>query len=660
LGDLRNHIPILLHAGEIDLATYDPEKPLDTITGAVSAKISLRGQSRLPEQLNKACQNGRAILLLDGLDELPPGPLQEMVSLVSDLLKTYPSLRVVAAASPYHIDGLPALGFVPVPMASWDRRLQARFIQQWSDRWSTYVRSQDQEDYIDPYLLNGWLLDGNAAMTPLELTLKVWSAYAGDARGPLGTDAIEAYIRRMSAGVSKAKPAMEQLASQAIMTMRTSFTQNEAHHWVRDFDSTTQAESSSLFAVPADEAQPREISTPRVLPDLLRNGLLTTRGKNMIGFIHPVIMGYMAGRGISYGGLIDGIFSQPEWPLKTLAIHYLASQTDLRREVQPLLTDLEDPLHLGALTAGRWLRVIPPQADWRKVVLQHLSNLLQNEALPQGLRSRILAGLATANDPSVNALFHHLLKSPLGSVRRLAVLGLGVTRDVQSINDLIDLFGDVADVGQAVCMALVSIGTKPALDAVATILLQGAEELRWAAAEAFANYPEEGYPILREGSTMDDLLVRRAVIYGLRKVDEPWAITILEEMQIEEGQWVVRNAAAQVMEEITNIDPHTPQIPPQPEDLPWLISFASERGLGISPGKPARDMLLQVLREGEESEKLAALDYFRLHGDAGVFPAIYHLLYGSNFELREAAYNTLWHLAATGAEIPPPIQFGLG
>jgi hypothetical protein len=71
-------------------------------------------------------------------------------------------------------------------------------------------------------------------------------------------------------------------------------------------------------------------------------------------------------------------------------------------------------------------------------------------------------------------------------------------------------------------------------------------------------------------------------------------------------------------------------------------------------------MLRLALREGSPEQALAAMGILGRYADDGIFPAIYHLLYGEDQEVIEAAYNTLWHLAATGAEIPPPTQFGLG
>jgi HEAT repeat protein len=172
--------------------------------------------------------------------------------------------------------------------------------------------------------------------------------------------------------------------------------------------------------------------------------------------------------------------------------------------------------------------------------------------------------------------------------------------------------------------------------------------------------PEEGYPTLQEGAAIDDLLVRHASVYGLARINEPWAQQLLEKMAIEDGQWVVRNAAAQAIEDQKRMNPHIPTAMPPLHEIPWLIKFAAKSGAGVSPGKQAVDVLTKALKDGDEYERMAALDYVRLYGTEDHIIQVYHILYGSQGELREIAFNTLWHLAATGITLPSPTQFGLG
>jgi HEAT repeat protein len=566
------------------------------------------------------------------------------------------------AAAPDHLDGLPALGFAPVPMAIWDTNQQAQFVQKWSGLWEKFIADKLTFDagYIDPLLLNGWLLNMNTATTPLEFTLKVWAVYAGDARGPRRSDALEAYIQRMSFGIRKAKAGLEQLAGQVVLTQEIAFTQRDTSTRVSE-DESAEDDEFEILAVPSAEGDSKTqvVAIHRSVQDLAQRGLLLARANHKLSFVHPMVAGYLAGEGFSKTGSA-GAFSQPSWLLRDLAIQFMAAHVTLENQVKLLLANVQDPVYRDALTAGRWLQEAPKDAAWRKPILQQFSGDLQKESFTMGLRLRILSALATSGDPGVQTLFRHLLKSQQSSVRQLAALGCGFTRDLQAVGDLVRLLGDVIDVGRAACLALVKIGTKPALEAVASVFLEGTEEMRRAAAETFATHPSEGHPALREGMLVDDILVRRAVIYGLKRVNQPWALEILEETQIEDAQWVVKNAAQQAVEELKNPDPHNPKPLMPLEDTPWLIEFASNLGVGISAGEAARDMLLRALKDGNPEQQLAALGQIQRRGETRVFPAVYHLIYGQHPDVSEMAFNTLWQIASTDAEIPPPIQFGLG
>jgi hypothetical protein len=193
----------------------------------------------------------------------------------------------------------------------------------------------------------------------------------------------------------------------------------------------------------------------------------------------------------------------------------------------------------------------------------------------------------------------------------------------------------------------VGIGNHAALEAVADALINGDEDLRLYAAEALANHPEEGFPTLREGATLDDILVRRAVVAGLQRVRQPWAVEALQKIEIKEEQWVVKNAATRALELIALPHPRIPQPLPALSQTAWFIAYAGEQGIGVVPGKPAYELLLKALREGKEEQQLAALDYLRQRGDDTAVDSISQVMRSGSIEVREAAYNTLWHLSAT-------------
>jgi HEAT repeat protein len=659
----QNTLPVFLHVEELEFPEDAETEVLDAVIKAVSARASTLTLPRLSELLQTSFELGKVILLLDGLDELAPEAMRVRVEYLGELIESYPDNQIVVAADVHQIDGLPALGFATIPVAPWGKINQAKFIQRWGNLWSQFIiPDPDPEEYIDPLLLNGWLINLDPISTPFDITLKVWAAYAGDSRGPSDIDAIEAYIQRLYVDLPKARITLELIASETLQIMETGFTENQALDWIRKggVEEIITETEEIVPEEPDTEIEPiKKNIIFRILPELIQQGLIYSLPNKKYYFEHPIIGGYLAGSTTNQQTR-NTIYNQPPCNMKAIACNYMARHKTVGDEIRRLLSTTDDLLKSDQLTAGQWLKYLPRDLPERKMILQQLTNDLQNESLTMMLRTRILSALAASGDPGVPTLFRHLLNSPHSNVRQLAVLGCGYLGDLKSVGDLIALLGDIPNVAQAACMALVNIGTKTALEAVAKVLIQGDEQIRRAAAESFANHPQEGFPILKDGSSVEDLLTRRAVIYGLRRVQQPWATEILEELQIEDEQWVVKDAAAQAVVQLNTPDPAIPQSQPPLEDLPWLVAFASDRDLGISSGAPARDMLKLALNEGTDDEKLAALGQVRLRGEFEVFPAIYDILYGNNPELQEAAYHTIWHIASSGYEIPPPIKFGFG
>ena len=339
-------------------------------------------------------------------------------------------------------------------------------------------------------------------------------------------------------------------------------------------------------------------------------------------------------------------------------MRYLAAHGDASRLAEALLK-IEDPLlQRPLLNAARWLREAPREAKWRGKIMAGLARVLQDESSPRALRGQAMAAFVLCGDPGAAAFFRQSLQSLSFELIPLAALGSGAIQDAKAVELLASSMSAPSSATQrAACLALVAIGTPAALEAVARALLSGDDDLRRSAAEALANDPNEGHATLKDGATLNDILVRRAVIYGLGRVDEPWALEILQGIQVEDDQWIVRNAATEILDgKSLPVDPSVPRPLTPPSETPWLIEFAGKQGMGISPGIPATDLLIKALQDGN----VAALAYLRRTPDEGVIKSMYEAMQSHDSELSEAAYQTIWELASGGIVLPNPVQFGLG
>ncbi len=571
---------------------------------------------------------------------------------------------MVTTASNEYLDGLVTLNFIPFALATWNPNQRLKFLEKWGDLWNHYVAVEawtQSSEHVDPLLLNGWLNGENNYLTPLELTLKTWAAYAGDIIGPRPLDAIDSHLRRLSPE-NVPLQALEMLALQISLSAEPIFDPHKAREWVKSFEPPEITNPSEAIEESGARKSEKGIAPSiGLITKMVESGLLSQHRNNRMRFTHPVFGGYLAGKAlVNYNS--DTLLDQPPWIGKSLALQFLAALGDASPLVEKSLSIQDRPLSRNLLTTARWLRDAPRQIAWRGQVMAKLVALLRQTGLPLGLRGQALCAIIESGDPSSAILLRQLLEEHDYDMLQLAALGSGLLQDTKAIELLSALLSTQSpNVRRAACLAMVNIGTTAALDIVASALLHGDENLRRAAAEALANHPGEGYSMLKEGAEMkDDLLVRRSAAFGLSRIPEPWAAELINHMETEDDQWAVRNAAMEVNENRQRPNPHIPQRLPPPTESPWIIAFAGKQGLGVSPDKPPTDLLLMALKSGTEEERLASLAYLRMIPVEGVFGALYQAMYGGEPVVREAVFQTLAEMAARGVDVPDPVQFGVG
>jgi len=682
LGAGKDAVPFFYHVADLQLQTDGSKDPLNAIIEAASERAPIFDLRRLPQFIQQSFKTGSALLIIDGFDELDPQSQKLVVDWFKALMQAYPGVRIVTTGCANQLNGLVGLGFHPLALMPWDARKSTLFVEKWTQLWTQTVAreawAQTGPEQVDPLLLNSWMGLENTHLTPFELTLKVWAAYAGDSLGSRVLDAIATHVRRL-APTGTPVAALELLAMQVVLTCQPIFDPGKARGWVKQYDIVEEKqpeaegeESSNTITdekialtdsqkIKLKKSKAGEVPSSGLLGKLVESGLLVSYSNHKMRFQHPVLNGYLAGQAIGDNEADVTLAAQPDWDGKTLAMHYLAARSDASGIAEYMLKESALPLHGSTFMVAHWLRDVPKQAPWRARVFASLLNILQAEGQPISLRAQAMVAFVMSNDPGAATLFRQLLSARSFDVIPLAALGCGALKDVKAVEALEEVMrAPVASVRRAACLALVAIGTDKSLEAVARALLQGDEELRRAAAESMANDPGEGHAILKEGATLADIMLRRAVVHGLAHVDEPWAGEILQHMQVEDDQWAVRNLASQYLEQMAQPSSRVPQKLKPPSEAAWLIEFARKQGKGIPRGSPATDILLNAFKTGNTEERLAAIPYLKRFGDDGIIGAMYNAMYGDDIEVREAAFRAVEEIGANGVKLPHPNQFGLG
>jgi HEAT repeat protein len=624
LGTAADLSPLWVHAADLLVDRKTSRDPLQPLLDALSRTTSSAVAQRLPTYTRLALAQRKAILLLDGLDEMTTEEISSVVAWLLALKEAFPGLQVIAAGPARGYGGLIRAGLAPVALAPWTDHDQRHFLSQWGAAWSAHViplLPKNRLTELDPALVTGWLIGSMRGQTPLEVTLRTWTAYAGDVLGASPVHAFQAYLSRYLSSEER-----------------------------------KEAQAAGLSWIHSRQGAVAEKSLKRGIPigDLADAGVLTRRAGGRVSFALPAVGAFLAGQAMAEANVLPEDVGAGWLPAET-ALAFFAALGDASDLARAHSQSSDDPLEEDLLMCAAWLRDAPRKAEWRNDVLRGLAKVLQDPARPYGLRLRVVHALVRSGEPSVGLLFRRMLSSEVTSSRVLGALGSGGLRDEESAETLLRMLNQdrVILARQAASLALAVLGTTPAMEGLGHALLEGDEPVRMAVAEALACNPDDGFGMLKDAVEMDNLLTRRAAVFGLARVDEDWVLPILDKLQLEDKQWVVRGAAAEAAERRRK-PRYTIRLPViEPSELPWLVAYASREGVGLAPGRPAMEMVRRALGNGTDDERAAALEVIAWVGGDEFAMDLGRALQAEDPHLRDAAFEALWRLRAAEPDGAP-------
>jgi HEAT repeat protein len=633
--------PLLAHMGDIELpqdltAMKDAAEPLLL---AAEARMGLFGGAGAAEHLHRRLKDGECLLLLDGWDDLPSAHQAELIHWLKTFLAAYPNNRLIATGPATGYRPLLALGFTVVPVAGWTPDDFRLLVERWTTAWPDVVARRKRKPApgeADPGLIAGWLSGGSRGRTPLDITLRIWTALEGDVLGPRPADWLSAYVTRLLPSPDGLR-ALEQAALESLGQERFGIGRDQ----LRDLANVAFAMSAS--ALPMDPNDFLEAAEQR-------GGLLVKRANNRASFSHPLVADYLAVAPFATSNRPDPFLHETD-PAHGPVFPLYASLGDATPLALARLQKPPDMMHSDLIGLAQWLPDSPSNARWRAEVLRRLAGLMMAAEEPELLRGRALAALVGARDETVNQFFKQALESEDVVARTYAALGLGASGDPAYGTLLAARLTDRArPVQWAAALALGSIGDAAAVRALTNTMAESDEGLRRAAAEVLSTNREEGFHLLREALSANDLLTRRAAIFGLRRMGPNEEILkLLNDVHFNDTQWVVRGAAEEALNVLKAPDGRGPAAQPPPEQIGWLVAWAASRGEGVAPGDAGRYTLRRALVEGDEETQIAAaLTLARLAFSEAV-PDLQNAMRSGSADVREAAFRALFEISLAAA-----------
>ena len=169
---LNGYVPFFIRLREYaaprddaGIALPPPEKFLDKVAPLLAPEAPSWPRTQL--------QSGRALILIDGMDEVPEGQRPAVLSWLSQLIELFPDLRYVVTTRPGAVEknAFDEMGFIWATLEPMDPALVRTFVDQWHramGEWQKDAESQQQITVFRDELLKA--LDGDRFLSELANT----------------------------------------------------------------------------------------------------------------------------------------------------------------------------------------------------------------------------------------------------------------------------------------------------------------------------------------------------------------------------------------------------------------------------------------------------------------------------------------------------------
>ncbi|TVR23036.1 MAG: HEAT repeat domain-containing protein [Anaerolineaceae bacterium] len=698
----RQLTPMYTHLANVNISVaefgrrVDPAEPL---VRALQHYVSYNTRMKMARNIYQRLNDGRALLLLDGLDELPTEERARKLDWLARLREMYGEQNfIIVTASPRGYGGLSRAGYTPVFVRPWHDEQSANLTDLWAQNWRKLSGGgRRQSADIDAETMRK-VRGRSRNSTPFEQTLRTWSIYDSPTKTGLA-DWLANYLtaRAPSADadtlherlVGAATLQLEQgyILPEALSRLIAPVESAEADDLPTDDDDTpddisarlddfemeldslrgddpAEGEASGTVEVPAevalDDKKNQRLSAEALnfLKEMVKAGILRRYRGGRYQFSHVMVAAYFASFALPEMD-DDEQIARADDPTWRDAFIFAAAHTPLDNVVRARMDAPLDVLLNQLLDAAQWIRYAGGKVEWVPGLLRTLGKLFAARKQYPTARERIAAALVGTGDRNAVRIFERSLNHPDATVRRLSCLGLGALRHGDDVGAIAALMGDSDPKVQiAAGLALGVIGTDEALEEMAVMFTQGHETMRQTIAESFAAIPDEGYPVLFDAVSHEDMMLRRAAVFGLRRIRAPWALIYLHDVSLADDEWYVKSAAEQAFLDLQyGIAASGPRRYPQPEQIDWLKRWVDSVGDLASKRESGERLLRRALEEGPAEVQYLAVGNLGQLAAYGQMGTIYSALRHREYYVREAAYRALGDIQMQmGEALPTPIS----
>jgi HEAT repeat protein len=631
------------------------------------------------EWLQHTLEQGRFLLVIDALDELPETQQNRFRDCARQLDNTT-GVVLVTCRTMHWEERSQWLGWKKLPdaaeLAPLNLREQRAIAERFFSENPTGVQAMQQR-LRESYVLR------HACRTPLLLTFACLLQSENQLRSDLTLAELYAHIVRRLLQGGWRNIATPPIATRVREAETLYLLDRIAWNLFR------QSPERNLFTLEAWQSAATE-ATVELLETLERLGVVVAAGYDWRGypqwsFAHRSILEFLAARHLSrqenwLKEISQHFWFQPEW------VEVLTFLVGLVENADPLVERLEGEqddifgsmLLLQARVVGfgrvsdavaqrvakraveRYLSreipekfTLPPLQALGRHVVPLFVQALQDE--DSEVRAAACWTLGKIGDPQAIPHLAQALQDEAWWVRKAACEALEAIGDPQAIPPLLQALQDEDwGVRAAACKALGKIGDPQAIPHLAQALQNEAWGVRAAACEALGKIGDpQAIPHLAQALQNEAWWVRKAACWTLGKIGDPQAISLLLQA-LQDEAWEVRKAACEALGAIGDPQAIPPLLQALKDEDRWVRKAACE-ALGKIGDPQAISLLLQALQDEAWEVRKAACEALGMIGDPQAISLLLQALQDEAWEVRKAACLALGKIGDPQA-IPPLLQ----
>ncbi|MEN6528888.1 MAG: NACHT domain-containing protein [Anaerolineaceae bacterium] len=623
MTELNEVLPVYLHIQ--DVLRKDSPNPLAGLLALTMFKHGLDLNPAATEKLfNTYLSRQHLMLIIDGLDELPQSDFDRAVEQIGKIHAENPSMRMVTVSGPFYTGKLQAIGFRPVTLKPPDGPDYDQLYEKWALVWKKLHRSSPQEAEFDHAveLVRLWLQQEPFSPTYFTMTTSILSALNHDS---LAEDTkVITYLREKTNDLIPAETFVriaESIASGSFAGIS-----------VPDLKSLVNLKIDS----PTDSVDHK---TEFDALELLIHNHLLIENDDRIFFSSPSIFCRLLANSAHYRIRPD-VNELRHNPV----LNFTLINKDISRDY--LITWASEDGVSNAPMIIQHLVYMRNQVPDFKPVLQQLASRLISQELPLSAKIKIGTIILYAHQALFNQLLQNFEKNKSIQLQQFCAFFYAFDKTkthleflvecINSQNESLSLFGLIG-----LCF---NEDYASASSMLTELLRSNQASTSRLAAEVLSQNKTFGHTLLKTLSTDESPICRRNVIYGLRLISEAWADQTLSSISTDDNVWIVRDAAAQALENKWDPKVFSPHPSIHPSEDQQLVTIASQHGLGVTANRYPYELLYDLFNSNNFGEALIALQYLTEKPDAQTITTFQHAISRGHF-LREILCDALFFVS---------------